>query len=127
MQRKQQDTKQVSVCDKNLPGRKDRRLVEIAAQTMAMFVQENVDAIVQAIGVRYSAEFGGEQLHIDADSAERTALRNVMIYGDFAAGMSTRAVAKKWNISKSQAARLYQRFCSGAVPPAPTFTGAKQP
>lgn len=88
------------------------RVSEIAAQTVAMFVQESLPAIVRAINVRIKAEFGGEQVHFRKDSADRNALRDEMIARDFAAGMSTRAVARKWHISKSHAARLYQRFSS---------------
>lgn len=88
---------------KDDPG---KRVSEIAAQTVAMFLQEKMPEIMRAIDVRIRAEFGGEQVHFRKDVAERRAVRNAMIARDFAAGMTTRAVAKKWNISKSQAAEL---------------------
>lgn len=82
-----------------------RRVSEIAAQTVAMFIQESLPQIMQAIDVRVKAEFGGEQVHFRKDSAERNALRNEMILRDLAAGMAPKEVMRKFRISRS---RLYQ-------------------
>ncbi len=89
-----------------------KRLAEIAAQTVAMFLNESIPQIVNAINVRYSSEFGGEQVHISKDNGERNAVRNELIRRDLAAGMSTRAVAKKYHIGKSHAARLAKQVSS---------------
>ena len=81
------------------------RVSEIAAQTVALFVQESLPQIMRAINVRIKAEFGGEQVHFRKDSAERNALRNEMIRRDLAAGMPPKDIQRKYRISRS---RLYQ-------------------
>lgn len=91
----------------------DSRVAEIVGGLLVAFMQDSLPPIKREIAARIKAEFGGEQVHFRKDSAERNALRNEMIFRDFAAGMSTRVVAKKYHISKSHAARLYQIRESG--------------
>jgi Mor family transcriptional regulator len=76
-----------------------KRLAEIAAQTVALFMQESLPDIMRAINVRIKAEFGGEQMRIRKDTADRNAVRDQMILRDRAEGMSARSIAKKYHLT----------------------------
>jgi Mor family transcriptional regulator len=92
-----------------------KRVAEIAAQTVTMFMQDSIPLIIHAINVRLSVEFGGEQVHFGKDKKDRDEVRNALIRTDRAAGLSIRAIGKKYHLSNGRVMEI----CGNAAPSEP--------
>ncbi len=86
------------------------RIVEAAveAQTRLMlaYMEQMRQQVIDQVERAMRAEMGGEQWYARKETATRAVGRDAAILADAAAGMSLRAMSRKYHLSKTQVSRI---------------------
>lgn len=80
----------------------------MAAQTRLLltYMDQMRETIRREVEKELRDEFSGEQIYMGKGTADRTQARDAAIVADSAAGLSLRALARKYHLSKSQVSRV---------------------
>lgn len=82
------------------------RIAEIAVAAQMRVMEESAASIRREILLAVHAEFAGDQVYIGKGTAKRNRERDQAIRADRATGLSIRALAQKYHLSKSGIARI---------------------